>query len=79
LAYPTSQTGAPNSNGFILSANYLPMNKGTGPSFWPRSNIKISLQYVIYNRFDGSVSNIDGAGRTASANNTLYLETWIVF
>jgi hypothetical protein len=79
LAYSTSQTGAPNSNGFILSANYLPLNKGSGPAFWPRSNIKISLQYIIYNRFDGSVTNIDGAGRTASANNTLYLETWIVF
>ncbi len=79
LAYPTSQTGAPNSNGFILSANYLPLNKGTGPAFWPRSNIKISLQYIIYNRFDGSVTNIDGAGRNASANNTLYLETWIAF
>ena len=79
LAYATSQTGAPNSNGFILSANFLPLNKRGGPSFWPRSNIKISLQYIIYNRFDGSVSNIDGAGRTASANNTLYLETWIVF
>jgi hypothetical protein len=25
------------------------------------------------------VTNIDGAGRNASANNTLYLETWIVF
>lgn len=79
LAYSTSQTGAPNSNGFIFSANYLPLNKGTGPAFWPRSNIKISLQYVIYNRFDGSATNIDGAGRNASANNTLYLETWIVF
>ncbi len=79
LAYPTSQTGVPNSNGFILSANFLPLNKSTGPSFWPRSNVKISLQYVIYNRFDGSVLNIDGAGRNASANNTLYFETWIVF
>jgi hypothetical protein len=79
LAYPTSQTGAPNSNGFIFAANYLPLNKGTGPAFWPRSNIKISLQYIVYNRFDGSVTNIDGAGRNASGNNTLYLETWIVF
>lgn len=79
LAYSTSQTGAPNSNGFIFSANYLPMNKGTGPAFWPRCNVKISLQYVVYNRFDGSVTNIDGAGRNASANNTLYFETWIAF
>jgi hypothetical protein len=79
LAYPTSQTGAPNSNGFILQANYLPLNKGTGPSFWPRSNIKISLQYVIYNRFDGSTANVGGSGRSAKGNNSLYLETWIAF
>ena len=44
-------------NGYVLQANYLPLNKGTGPAFWPRSNVKLSLQYVIYNRFDGSKSN----------------------
>jgi hypothetical protein len=79
LAFPTSQTGSPDSNGFILQLNYLPLNKGTGPSFWPRSNVKFSLQYTIYNRFDGSASNIDGAGRNARDNNTLYLEAWIAF
>jgi hypothetical protein len=79
LAYPTSQTGSPDSNGCILQLNYLPLNKGTGPSFWPRSNVKFSLQYTIYNRFDGSASNIDGAGRNARDNNTLYLEAWIAF
>jgi hypothetical protein len=79
LAYPTSQTGSPDSNGVILQVNYLPFNKGTGPSFWPRSNLKLSLQYVIYNRFDGSATNIDGAGRTAADNNTLYLQVWIIF
>lgn len=79
LAYPTSQTGSPDSNGFILQLNYLPLNKGTGPSFWPRSNVKLSLQYVIYNRFDGSVANVDGAGRSARDNNTLLLEAWIAF
>lgn len=79
LAYSSSQTGAPNSNGYILQANWLPLNKGTGPAFWPRSNIKFSLQYVIYNKFDGSTTNIDGDGRNASDNNTLYLEAWVVF
>jgi hypothetical protein len=79
LTYSSSQTGSPNSEGYILQANYLPLNKGTGPAFWPRSNVKFSLQYVIYNRFDGSRLNIDGAGRNAKDNNTLYLEAWIVF
>ncbi len=79
LAYPSSQIDSPNSAGYILQANYLPLNKGTGPSFWPRSNVKFSLQYVIYNRFDGSTTNIDGAGRNAKDNNTLYLEAWVMF
>ena len=79
LYYGSSVTGSPNSDGFVLQASYLPFNKGTGPSIWPKSSVKFSLQYVIYNRFDGSTSNIDGAGRSASDNNTLYLEAWIVF
>ncbi|HTL69316.1 MAG TPA: hypothetical protein VL200_16745 [Lacunisphaera sp.] len=79
LAYPDSQTGSPNSDGLVLQANYLPLNKTTGPAFWPRSNIKLSVQYVMYNRFNGSSTNIDGAGRSARNNNTLYLEGWIVF
>ncbi|MBW8781652.1 MAG: cytochrome C [Verrucomicrobia bacterium] len=79
LAYSSSVTGSPNSNGFVLEANYLPFNKSGGPSFWPKSSVKLSLQYVIYNRFDGSTSNIDGTGRSASDNNTLYLQAWIVF
>lgn len=79
LAYSSSITGSPNSDGFILEANYLPFNKNGGPSFWPKSSVKLSLQYVIYNRFDGSTSNINGTGRSASDNNTLYLQAWIVF
>lgn len=79
LAHPTSQTGSPNSSGWIFQANFLPLNKRTGPTFWPRSNLKLSLQYVMYRRFDGAVTNIDGAGRRASDNNTLYLEAWIDF
>ena len=74
-----SPTGAPTSDGFVLQVNYLPFNKNGGPSFWPRSNIKFSLQYTIYNRFDGARTNYDGAGANARNNNTLYAEAWIVF
>jgi hypothetical protein len=59
--------------------SYLPFNKGGGPAFWPRSNVKFSLQYVAYNRFNGARTNYDGAGSNARDNNTLYLECWIVF
>jgi hypothetical protein len=79
LLYSGSATGSPRSDGFVLQANYLPFNKGGGPAFWPRSNVKFSVQYTIYNRFDGAHSNYDGAGANARDNNTLYLEAWIVF
>jgi hypothetical protein len=79
LLYPDSQTGSPASDGFVLQANYLPFNKGGGPSFWPRSNVKLSVQYTIYNRFDGARTNYDGAGANARDHNTLYVEAWIAF
>jgi len=52
----------------ILEADYLPMKQ-----------VKFSLQYTIYNKFDGSHSNYDGFGRHASDNNTLYALIWIMF
>jgi len=79
ILYGDSQTGSPTSDGFILQASWLPFNKGGGPSFWPRSNVKISLQYTFYNRFDGARTNYDGAGSNAQDNNTLYGEVWIAF
>ena len=77
--YSGSATGSPTSDGLILQASYLPFNKGGGPAFWPRSNVKFSLQYVVYNRFNGARTNFDGAGANAKDNNTLYLEAWIAF
>ena len=77
--YADGVNGSPLSDGVILEVKWLPFNKGGGPSFWPRSNVKLSAQYTIYNRFNGSRRNYDGSGRSASDNNTLYLEAWIAF
>jgi hypothetical protein len=63
-----SRTGSPNSNGFTLEADYVP---------WEQT--KISLQYTIYNKFNGAHSNYDGFGRNASDNNTLYALVWLMF
>ena len=79
LLYSGSRTGSPKSDGWVLQANFLPFNKAGGPAFWPRSNVKLSLQYTAYRHFDGSASDYDGTGRNARDNNTLYLEAWIVF
>ncbi len=67
-----SANGSPLSDGLVFQINYLPLNKAGGPSFWEKSNVKFSVQYVLYNRFNGS-------SKGASDNNTLYLESWIAF
>jgi len=59
---------SPNSNGWIAELNYLP---------W--QNVKLALQYVAYQKFNGAASNYDGSGRNASDNNTLYLLGWFNF
>jgi hypothetical protein len=58
----------PDSNGFIGQIEYLP---------W--YNTKFALQYVAYNKFDGTVLNYDNAMRNAADNNTLYLVVWLNF
>ena len=67
LLYPParvdgSRSGSPDSNGFILEADYLPVDK-----------VRLTLQYTLYNKFNGSRSDYDGFGRDASDNNTCYL------
>jgi len=63
-----SLTNKPNSNGYIFQLEYLP---------W--YNTKFSIQYVMYNKFDGSINNYDGMGRNAANNNSLYILAWINF
>jgi hypothetical protein len=63
-----SLTSKPDSKGLIFQLEYLP---------W--FNTKLSLQYIAYNKFDGSKKNYDGIGRNANANNTLYILAWINF
>jgi hypothetical protein len=72
-----SRTGSPNSNGFILEADYI-----LNYPLWNKYKtgmIKCSLQYTIYNKFNGAHSNYDGFGRNASDNNTLYFLIWLAF
>ena len=62
-----SADGSPDSRGYILQATYLP---------W--QNTQFTLQYVGYNKFNGSNNNYNGGGRDASDNNTIYLAGWFV-
>lgn len=66
--YSGSANGSPNSRGYIVEADYLPI-----------SNVKLAAQYTGYTKFDGASSNYDGSGRNARDNNTLYLLGWLLF
>ena len=78
-ALGSSATNSPASDGVVLALSWLPFNKNGGPDFWPKSNLKVSLAYTIYDRINGAHNNYDGAGANASDNNTLYLEVWVAF
>ncbi len=67
LRYPGNSAGRPNSNGMIGEFDVLP---------W--LNTRFTLQYIVYDRFNGARSAYDGV-RNASDNNTLYLLAWLVF
>jgi hypothetical protein len=70
--------GSPESSGWTGEVDYYPFNRG-GPKFWRELGLKFGLQYTLYTRFDGAVSNYDGVGRGAADNNSLFLYTWTAF
>ncbi|MFZ4408653.1 MAG: hypothetical protein ACOYOH_15020 [Paracraurococcus sp.] len=73
-----SATGQPNTNGWLAEVAWTPFGKrdSWGGSF---ANLKLGLQYVGYNRFNGGGRNYDGYGRNAADNNTLYAFLWLAF
>jgi hypothetical protein len=73
-----SASGSPNSNAFILEADWVPFGKEKS---WlrPLANLKLGAQYTIYTEFNGGSRNYDGFGRNASDNNTLFLYAWFCF
>jgi hypothetical protein len=63
-----SANGSPGSQGYILNF-----------SWWPQQNIDLAFQYTGYLKFNGAGSNYDGAGRSASGNNSVYLLARFIF
>lgn len=63
-----SMAGSPDTNGYILELNYLPVR-----------DIRLMLQYTGYTKFNGAKNNYDGFGRNAKDNNTMYLLGWFMF
>jgi hypothetical protein len=72
LLYAANPGNAPNSDGFVGEADYIPFNSG-GPGFWPWLNMKIGVQYTYYTKFNGAT------GSAATGNNTLFAFVWLAF
>jgi len=71
-----SRTGRPNSSGTIVQADWTPF--GAADSWRaPWANLRLGLQYTIYDKFNGASHDYDGFGRNASDNNTLFAFVWI--
>jgi hypothetical protein len=60
---------SPNSNGWIAELAYIPFLTSPAPG-WPWFNTRIALDYIVYEKFDGTKTG-------ASGNNTLFLSFWV--
>ena len=60
----------------LRDATPFGMEKSFG---WPYLNTRLFVQYTAYDKFNGSSTNYDGTGRSASDNNTLYTWVWFAF
>jgi hypothetical protein len=76
--YPDNRTFKPDSSGVMLQLDGTAWGEGKSP-LGPRFNVRVGLQYTIYNRFNGAGKNFDGAGANASDNNTLRVFTWVAY
>jgi hypothetical protein len=65
-------SGSPDSTSLTVQGDWVPLNKSPW-SVYPWFNPKLTAQYTHYFQFDGSSSNVDGAGRSATDNDTLFL------
>jgi hypothetical protein len=60
---------SPNSNGWIAELAYIPFGVNPAPG-WPWLNARIALDYIVYEKFDGTKTG-------ASGNNTIFLSLWL--
>ena len=60
---------SPNSDGWMAELAYIPFSASKAPG-WPWFNARIGLQYINYNKFNGTTVG-------AHDNNTLFLHAWL--
>ena len=76
--YAGNRTFKPDSSGVTLQLDGTAWGEGKSP-LGPRFNVRVGVQYTMYSKFDGASRNFDGAGGSASDNNTLRVFTWIAY
>ena len=76
--YADNRTFQPDSSGVLLQVDGTAWGEGKSP-LGPRFNMRVGVQYTIYDRYNGASKNFDGAGAKASDNNTLRIFTWIAY
>jgi hypothetical protein len=59
---------SPDSDGWLVELDYIPFGLSKAPG-WPWFNTKVGLQYIHYNKFNGTTLG-------AQDNNTLFLHAW---
>lgn len=67
--YADNVNFSPNSNGWMGEIFYIPFGLNQAPG-WPWFNARLGLQYIYYNKFDGTTFK-------AKDNNTLFLYLWM--
>jgi hypothetical protein len=73
-----SANGRPNSNAFMVEADWVPFGKSDSVAR-PWVNLKIGIQATAYTSFNGGATDFDGFGRSARANDTIFLFSWLAF
>jgi hypothetical protein len=61
-------SGKPDTRGWTVEAFWLPVQY-----------LRIGVQYTAFSRFNGASDNIDGFGRSARDNNTMFVYFWGAF
>ena len=73
-----SRVGKPDTAGTIVQADWTPFG---AKDSWraPWANLRLGVQYTLYDRFNGARRDYDGFGRDARDNDTLFVFAWLAF
>jgi hypothetical protein len=70
-------TKTPNTQGGTVELNWTPSGHVASAAALRWAQVRLGAQYTFYTRFAGATRNVDGAGRSASDNNTLFVYVWV--